>query len=312
VSVVICAHAARRWEALKDAVASVSAQTRGPEETIVVIDHNPTLLDRAHGSLAGVTVLPNEGARGLSGARNTGVAAARGEIVAFLDDDACAHPDWLGTLLESYRNELVVGAGGMVVPRWRAGGPCDWLPEEFYWTVGCSYAGLPVETARVRNPLGANMSFRRDAILQAGGFREGIGRLGDTPLGCEETEMAMRATRTRAGSAILYVPMARVDHLVEPDRACWRYFRARCWSEGVSKAIVTRHVGHADGLASEWSYVLSTLPCGFKRALGAARRGEQGALQRAFAVLAGLAITVAGYCYGWITGAAGELLDGDA
>lgn len=62
-----------------------------------------------------------------------------------------------------------------------------WLPREFMWTVGCSYRGLPTFPTAIRTPIGDNMSFRRSAFTQAGPFTEGIGRLGTTPLGCEET-----------------------------------------------------------------------------------------------------------------------------
>jgi GT2 family glycosyltransferase len=312
VSVVICAYATRRWDALIAAVDSVAAQTRAAEQTIVVIDHNPAMLEQALARFSDLTVVANAGARGLSGARNTGVASAHGEIVAFLDDDAVARPDWLHSLLDCYDDQGVVGAGGIVEPRWQDGVVCQWLPAEFYWTIGCSYRGLPEEVSPIRNPIGANMSFRRDAILAAGGFREGIGRLDTTPLGCEETEMAVRVTRAFPGSRILHAPRARVDHLVEADRSCWRYFRARCWSEGLSKAIVARHVGQTDGLASERSYALKTLPLGFASAVADALRGEPSAIARGAAILAGLAITAAGYLWGRVKRSAGGLLEGEA
>ena len=99
VSVIICAYTLRRWNELVKAVASVEQQTRRPDETIIVIDHNSVLLERAHETFTSATVIPNRAGRGLSGARNTGVEAAGGEIVAFLDDDARAEPTWLAELL---------------------------------------------------------------------------------------------------------------------------------------------------------------------------------------------------------------------
>src|SRR5277367_4418993 len=93
VSVVIAAYSSDRWTQLRDAVASVGAQHRPALETIVVIDHNPELLGRAERELTEATVVPNAGQRGASGTRNTGVALSRGEVVAFLDDDAYATPE---------------------------------------------------------------------------------------------------------------------------------------------------------------------------------------------------------------------------
>ena len=73
-------------------MASVRTQTVPALETILVIDHNPALLARAERELEDVIVLPNTGGKGASGGRNSGVAASRGEVVAFLDDDAVASP----------------------------------------------------------------------------------------------------------------------------------------------------------------------------------------------------------------------------
>src|ERR1700751_5873220 len=88
-----------RWNDLQEAVASVRAQTIPVLETIVVIDHNATLLDRMQRELPDIIVIPNVGSRGAAGARNSGVAASHGEVVAFLDDDAVASGNWLESLL---------------------------------------------------------------------------------------------------------------------------------------------------------------------------------------------------------------------
>jgi GT2 family glycosyltransferase len=298
VSVVICAYASARWAALMDAVDSVRSQAPPPEQTIVVIDHNPALLERARQTFADVLVVPNAGRRGLSGARNTGVGFARGDVVAFLDDDARAHAGWLSELLAVYRDPDVVGSGGLVEPRWRGGGPPRWLPEEFYWTIGCSYLGLAGPGSPIRNPIGANMSLRRDAIIRAGGFREGVGRVVAVPLGCEETELSVRIARAHPETKIVHVTTARVDHLVEADRVRWRYFFARCWAEGRSKAIVTRHVGPSAGLASERAYVTRTLPRGVLTHMRAGVVGDRSGFARAAAIVAGLCVTVAGYLSG--------------
>lgn len=309
VSVVVCAYADRRWAALVEAMASVAGQHRAPDQVVLVIDHNPELLARAQAAFPGVTVLANSRSRGLSGARNTGVDAATGDVVAFLDDDARAREDWLSELTRAYADHRVVGTGGLVEPRWAAGTPARWLPPEFYWTVGCSYTGLPTEVAEIRNPIGANMSFRRSAIKASGGFREGVGRLDTTPLGCEETEMAVRATSALPGSVVLQTPAARVDHLVEPDRARWRYFRSRCWAEGISKAIVARHVGRHQGLSSERAYVLRVLPRGVLAGLVAPLRGDWRGPLRSAAILAGLAVTAAGYAAGKLMRSSGAELE---
>jgi GT2 family glycosyltransferase len=301
VSVIVCAYTDRRWDELLAAVESVAAQTVAPLETIVVADHNPALLDRVRRRLPAVRALGNSAPRGLSGARNSGIAVARGEVIAFLDDDAVAEPDWLERLLAPYADPAVIGVGGAVEPLWERRRP-RFMPDEFDWVVGCTYRGMPLGRGPVRNVIGANMSLRRSVFTAIGGFRTDVGRVGTRPLGCEETELCIRARRRLPGSEIIYEPRARVRHRVPRDRAAWRYFRARCWSEGLSKAAVARAAGRDDGLASERRYVTSTLPRGVVRGLGDAFTGDAGGLARAGSIVAGLTITTAGYAAGTLRG----------
>jgi GT2 family glycosyltransferase len=297
VSAVICAYADARGLALDAAVRSVSRQTHPPHEIVVVIDHNPALLARARRELDRVTVVENRNERGLSGARNTGVACSSGDVVAFLDDDAVAEPDWLERLVAPYDDPAVAGVGGTIEPRWLAGRPAG-FPAEFEWVVGCTYKGGPCTPALVRNLIGANMSFRRDVLDRVGGFRADIGRTGRLPTGCEETELCIR-TRQRVPHAVFrHEPRARVAHMVPPGRASWRYFRARCFAEGISKAQVSASTGPRDGLASERAYVLRTLPAGAARGLADALRGDASGLVRSAAIVAGLAVTTTGYLAG--------------
>lgn len=297
VSVVICTWTGSRWQELREAVESVARQTYPPLETIVVVDHAAELLDRARAELGDVVVTPNLEARGLSGARNTGLGLACGDVVAFLDDDAIAASDWLQVLASEYEDERVLGVGGEIVPVWeqRPG----WFPAEFGWVVGCTYRGLPRQRAAVRNLIGASMSFRRELFAELGGFRHGIGRLGTRPVGCEETEFCLRVEHARPGGRFVYQPLALVHHRVPAHRSRWRYFLARCYGEGLSKALVVGAAGFRRGLAAERAYTAHALTSGFGSALLAALtfRDRTGFL-RATAIAAGLAAAAAGFCSG--------------
>jgi hypothetical protein len=225
---------------------------------------------------------------------------AQGAIIVFLDDDAVPADDWLSSLIAAYDDPAVVGVGGAVEPRWqgRRQRPA-WFPPEFDWVVGCTYQGMPQITAPVRNLIGCNMSFRREVFERVAVFQSGIGRVGTRPLGCEETEICIAISQRCPGTVLLYVPRARVQHRVPPERMRWAYFRARCHAEGLSKALVARAVGAGDGLASERAYTLRTLPRGVVRGLmDAARHGDLAGLARAGAIVAGLAITTLGYLKG--------------
>ena len=304
ISVVICAHTEERWEQLVGAVVSLESQTVAPHEILVVIDHNLALAQRVYRRLPNVRVIENEQARGISGARNSGIAAASGAIIAFLDDDAVAAPDWLEQLLAGYSLANVLGVGGAIDPQWQYGRP-RWFPPEFDWVVGCTYAGMPQEAAPVRNLIGCNMSFRREVFARIGGFRAEIGRVGVRPSGCDETELCIRLGQRLPHALLLYNPLARVRHQVPAGRAQWDYFRARCLLEGRSKALVARLVGAGAGSATERAYTLRTLPRGVARGLADALvRCDLGGLARASAITLGLAITTAGY----LQGRAGQLL----
>ena len=298
VSVVLCVYTEARWDDLIESVESVKRQSAPPCEIIVVVDHNLALLERVRSSIPNVISLENRNRPGLSGARNSGVASARGAIIAFLDDDAVAAPDWLMRLSAAYDDPRVFGVGGSIVPVWSDGRPA-WFPEEFDWVVGCTYRGMPQTTSPVRNLIGCNMSFRRETFEVIGGFQDGVGRVGALPMGCEETEFCIRARQHWPQRELLYEPQACVYHRVPAQRARWSYFRSRCYSEGLSKALVSRRVGAADGLASERAYTLQTLPRGVMRGIAdGVLRGDPNGLGRAVAIVGGLVMTTAGYLKG--------------
>jgi GT2 family glycosyltransferase len=300
ISVVIPCFADERFEDVLDGVEALRRQTFPPAEIVVVVDHNPALLERLRASLPDVGVLANRQQRGSSGTRNTGIASTGGEIVAFFDDDAVPERDCLERLVPHYADERVVGVGGGVSPDWCTGRP-RWFPEEFDWVVGCSYRSLPDQPAAQRNLLGANMSFRRDALEAVGGFAAEMARTGRHPLGVDDTEVCIRVRRSLPGSVLLYAPDARARHKVPAARATWRYFCTRCLAEGHAKAALTALAGRRESLSSERAFVVRVIPAGVVRGMLDAVTGKNGAsAQRPLALVAGLLLTSAGYVAGTI------------
>ena len=311
VSVVICVYTEDRWEDILAAVSSVRAQSRPALETLLVVDHNRSLLERLtreYKEVHEVRVLANAGPRGLSAGRNTGIAASYGEIIAFLDDDAVAERDWLRYFVQGYADPRVMAVGGRTVPVWASGRRPAWFPEEFDWVVGCAYKGLPGGVAEVRNVLGGNASFRRGAFDAAGGFATGIGRDGDKrPLGCEETELCIRLSRARPDAVLLLDDRAVIHHRVPDVRERFAYFRARTYAEGLSKALVARSVGTDKGLESERRYTTRVLPAGVARGLRDALLGRAGGAGRAGAIVTGVAAAAGGYVVGSVRARRGEV-----
>lgn len=302
VSVVICAHTERRWDDTLAAVASVRSQSHPAKEVIVVVDHNRSLYERLKSVLADVIVVENREKQGLSGGKNTGIAIASGEVVAFLDDDAIADANWLKFLVDSYGEPDVVGVGGLTLPRWDTQRP-SWFPAEFDWVVGCTYLGMPTQRAPVRNLMGGNASFKQEIFKEVGGFRTGIGRAqGKRPLGCEETEFCIRLTQQRPGAILLFDNRATIWHRVTAERCRFAYYWSRCYAEGLSKAMVTRSVGANDGLSSERHYTTRTLPRGVVSGLAEMIHGDRTGLGRAGAIIVGVASASAGYTVGKLSG----------
>ncbi|MFT4029243.1 MAG: glycosyltransferase [Protaetiibacter sp.] len=294
ISVVICAYTLARWDEIVEAVASVEAQDT-EHEIILVVDHNEELLERALARWPEHRVVANDSRRGLSGARNTGVSAARGELVAFLDDDAAAEPHWLSRLVAPFADPRVVCVGGGSRPVWPEGRGGGMYPAELYWIVGSSYTGLPTEQREVRNVIGCSMVFRRSVLLELGGFDLDTGRIGRFPLGCEETELCIRVRQADPDARILYEPTSSVRHRVSADRVTWRYLSRRSFYEGVSKAGLARKHGSGDALSSERSYVASVLPRALAREATAIGRGGAA---RGTAIVLSLLAAGAGYVYG--------------
>lgn len=296
LGVIVCCFSDERRADLDLAIRSVREQLDPAlDELVVVVDHNDDLrswlVDRFPD---GITVVSNREDRGLSGARNTGVDNTAADVVVFLDDDASVRPGALAAARAAFADDSVVAIGGAVHPRWENGAAPAWFPDEFGWVVGCDYRGLPADGSEIRNPIGAAMAVRRDALLKAGGFSHRLGRVGAVPAGCEETLMGIELRRLFPDTRIVRVENFAVDHTVPASRANLRYFTSRCLHEGRSKAILSGMVGAGAGLSSERSFVIRTLTTGLARNLVRTASGTPTALGRAVMILVGLFVTAFG------------------
>lgn len=209
VLVVIATY--RRPEYVRTCLEHVMRQTRGADR-VVVVDASPDTLTReVVAQFADVEYRPNPLGRGTTAtSRAIGVAGATEHIVAFIDDDAYAHPDWLECLTQPYADPSIVGVGG------RAD---NGRPDEL--TEGIGEIGLllpsghltgffaadPGRTVDVDHMIGANMSLRLDAIRDAGGIRDYY------PGSClrEETDISLRVRQR--GGRLVYEPRAVVRHV---------------------------------------------------------------------------------------------------
>lgn len=256
-AVVICTHDLARWERLESCVRSIETGSLRPASIVLVVDSNPELYERARLHFDGRAQVVLSSTQGLSFARNMGVSVCQEEFVAFIDDDARADRQWLEHMLGSLRRHPgVVGVTGRVLPEWEA--EDSRLPEALWWIVGCTYSGHRTDRGPVRNPLGCAMAFRRDAVLEVGGFPVDFGRHGNFSGTGEDTAMGLEIGRHRGPGAIWYEPLATVWHAVPKARTEWRYVLRRCAMEGRAKARLSLIYGKP-AMAPEARYSIGLL-----------------------------------------------------
>ncbi len=299
VAVVVCAYTTDRLPQLRRALRSVDEQRPRPARTILVVDHNPQLLEacqrlQALEGPADLQVVASTGPPGLSGARNTGVALNDQPVVAFLDDDAVARPGWVAGMQARFLDPRVQAVGGRAVPVWEGARP-TWFPPEFDWVVGCSHRGMPDAATPIRNIIGCNMAFRADALVAIGGFNPAVGRTATTLLGAEETEVCIRIRAGHGPESVVFDPALVVDHAVPAPRQRFGYFVRRCHGEGRSKARMVGSVGRQEGLSRETDYVRRTIPRGVLEGLASPRGWRSGGPARAAAMVAGVGVAAAGF-----------------
>lgn len=267
MSVVITSYTLDRWTELECALDSLRSQTYRNLEIIVVTEGPRELRDRVRSYadnhlMENLTVVVNDGLPGLSPARNLGIRHARGEIIGFIDDDATAGSDWAARIVGTFaRNEQAIGLTGPAYPRWQDES-CQWLPEEFYWIISCTAGAWsgPNEFREVRNALGVNMAFRREAFSVQSfsekfvGGNQGHSDGAKGGLLGEDTEFCLKL-RHETKRPIYYCPDVSVEHHVGASRLTAPFIWRRCFWEGYTKAtlghLLHEEYGGGGELASE-------------------------------------------------------------
>ena len=244
VSILLCTHRNDRYEDFEEALNSLYAQSYNNLEIIVVVDGNSELYDRivksgiedANKVKGKVKVILNEKNLGLSKSRNKGIKEAKGDVIAFFDDDAVADKNWIKELIRMYEEKEAIAVGGKILPEWVTKKP-KFLPEEYYWLIGATHKGFPEEVTEVRNTFGSNLSFKADVLKALGGFRSEMGVKGKGLLQGEETELCERM-REKFGRGVVYNPDAIVYHKVFPERLRMRFLLRRAFWQGYSKRVM--------------------------------------------------------------------------
>lgn len=243
ISAIICTH--NRSFYLGAAIDSLLRQDFAGEFEVIIVDNAST--DDTKQVVAARSNHPclhyvYEPVTGLSVARNTGAKQSQAPILAYLDDDAVASPQWLSVLYAAYQaNQKLAIAGGRVTLLWANGAqPPRWLSTGLSSNLGAYDLGkLPVLIDRPSlTPRGLNYSIRRSFLEQVGGFDLNLGRVGKSLLSNEELHMTELALEH--GWQVAYLPDAHVAHNVAPERLNRSWFLSRGWWQGISECYRER------------------------------------------------------------------------
>lgn len=194
-----------------------------------------------------------ESRQGKSFALNRGLENAKGEIIAFTDDDVIVDKGWLAAVVRATRRyESYDGFGGRIISLWESTPP-QWLSLTGKHNAlrGTGYlrddGAEDKEYSETENriPCGANMFFKRRAVEENGPFRLDLGPVGEKPGAAEDTEYCLRMLKS--GKRFKYIGNALIYHKVEAQKltqrhlTLWRYYAARSLvrSTGISDNVVT-------------------------------------------------------------------------
>ncbi len=248
VSIVIVSRG--RPDALKRCLLGISQLQYFNFEVVVVADPRGIEAAQSMAFSDDLKLLPFDKAN-IAVARNMGLTQAAGEVIAFIDDDAVPEPQWLRYLVAPAVQSDVAAMGGFVRGRngisfqWKARS-LDALGEAHDLDIDPQQASiLTPPKGRAIKTEGTNMAFRRNVLIDLGGFDPAFHYFLD------ETDLNMRLAR--AGHATAIVPLAEVHHgfAANPLRTQNRVPRD-LFDIGASWAVFQRKHVVEDARAHQW------------------------------------------------------------
>ncbi len=242
LTIVVCTYNRSDW--LSGCLSSLESQCDEGSVEVLVVDNNSS--DATSSIAHGFTErLQNfryifEGEQGLSHARNRAIREARGEIVAYIDDDAKAYRDWAGVIVKFFETHPdASGVGGqhkgfslVPIPKW--------FPKEF------GSRSLGDETRLLRKGewiSGLNMAFKKSALIGVGGFDTSIGMTGEKVSYGEETQLVL--IMLRCAMQIYYCAEMCVDHAILPHKLKLRWLLRSNFANGYDAVSTFSYSGSA-------------------------------------------------------------------
>ncbi len=237
ISLIICTY--NRCASLASALNSLAAMSVPSHMNweLIVVDNNSQDHTRheveAFAQRSGLSVrYLFEPRPGKSFALNTGIKEAKGEILAFTDDDIAVDEHWLVEIEKAVQDHDCLAVGGRILPVWHAPKPrwfCEERPFSLRGVIVHYDLGEEVCEATIP-PFGANMAFRKIAFEKYGLFRTDLGPRQGILLRGEETEVFQRLLRAK--ERVVYAPNAIVHHPVPKERLQKAYAQSFFYNVG--------------------------------------------------------------------------------
>jgi GT2 family glycosyltransferase len=280
VSVVIATF--NRAPLLAECLEHLSRQRFSPDDEVIVVDNGstddtPAVIDDARRSFSVPLRRLVEQAAGKSNAMATGVADARGDVLAFTDDDVDVGVDWLDEVRRVMNDPGIALAGGPVTPRWQTSPPA-WLRAavdaygRLAAPLGLLNYGSESFPLGPRTVLGANLIVRAEVLHKLGGYVSHLGKLRGTLLSGEDHELCMRVQA--AGFRAVYWPELRVTHWVPASRMRAQYAMSWFFWSGITHATLDAGDRPPRSLFRIPLHFVKRMAAAAARSLGAALSGH--------------------------------------
>jgi glycosyltransferase involved in cell wall biosynthesis len=259
LSVVVCTF--QRYDALANCLDALRHSTQtAPAKAyeVIVVDNTSKAARRSkRGFHSDKWIICDE--VGLSNARNTGVAAAEGDIIAFIDDDALPVLKWCEEVIAVFdRHPAALVVGGKTVPEYPDGRGPAWMTSELAQYLSCIDWGDEEHVLHEDEWIvGANMAFRRNVFDGTPLFDPGLGRKGNLGLLSNEEITLIR----RIGHQhVVYDPGMLIRHVIPRDRLTQTWFRKRVFWQAMSDQLAGIGVPTSTSAWEEIRRIIPRLP----------------------------------------------------
>lgn len=236
VSVIVPTH--NRSKYLRDAIISAQEQNFPKDDyEIIVVDNNstdntPQVVEECNRYGKKEVVYVKEPKIGLHNARHAGAKVAKGEILAYVDDDVICDPNWLSELVKPFTDQEVGCVGGKILPKWEAEPP-EWV-NLYRGHLSLLDWGDELKELKTPNIYGCNFSIRKSLLFEVGGFNPDAFADDKFYWYRGDGETGLLGKVIRKSKRIIYTPGAIVWHVIPKSRLTLQYMKSRFAKQAVS------------------------------------------------------------------------------